>query len=334
MSAVIISPANLVTAPAHCALAIALPLDHDAFSADLAAGTSHDFSSSTLRGTRPEVAWAKTGAPLAELCGGLLQLAETLGVKVLREARLGDLAALFRDHSVVTIVAHWRGALLVGADLRDEPSILLERIRAGTDPLCRDLAERLTPALTDPVLARPTLNDRRSAFAQLVNGTVIRSGRPLPGCVAPVPNGVMVAIDDLTLESLHRDRLDRSFPDLLRPGNRVELRDGLHSPASIAATVPSSWNGIVDFVICRSAYLAHTVKDRKPERQIITNVHEVIPGVRLRIQMELYRRLAKAERNYAVELMAIFRELAETDLRPPRNSILKSFFRFFQGDQS
>jgi len=89
----------------------------------------------------------------------------------------------------------------------------------------------------------------------------------------------------------------------------------LYPAPEIAACLPEHWNGTIAFAICRSAYLAHQVKAGRAQRRVITNLHEVVPGIRLRIQKELYRRLARSGGNYADELIALHMALAAT--RPP-----------------
>jgi hypothetical protein len=301
-----------VTSPECCALALALPLDRDAFIADSDADSKKDYVRSALRGRPAEKVWAEDGLPLAELCRDLLAVAEDLGVTTVAMACQADLRSLFRNREVVTIVAHWRGAALVGADFTQEPKALIEAIRSGEDQLCRDLAGRLPFARTDAALSLP-VRRQRAELAELLNETVIRSDRPIPGALESSGN-VPVVIDELSLRSRQRARLDAAFPTMLHPGNRLELRDGLHGPSEIAACVPEEWSGTVDFAICQSAYLAHEVKNGRIQRQVITNLHEVVPGVRLRIQKELYRRLARGG-NYANELIELFIEISAA--RPP-----------------
>lgn len=300
------------TPPDRCSLALALPLDRDAFLADIEAGPERDFARGMLRGRPAERVWAEDGLPLAELCRELLRLAEDLGVATVESTKLADLSGLFHNREVVTLVAHWRGAALVAADFVEEPRALIAAIRSGRDPLCCDLARRLPSERIDYVLSLPGPR-QHSELAELVNETVIRSDRALPGVVESRGN-LPVAIDELSLRSRQRARLDGAFPSLLRPGNRLELRDGLRTPGEIAACVPNAWGGYIDFAICQSAHLAHEIKKGRAERHVITNLHEVVPDVRLRIQKELYRRLARGG-SYMNELVELFVAVATT--RPP-----------------
>lgn len=313
------------TPPTQCGLALALPLDREAFFADLNAGFERDYVRGRIRGRRPELVWEEQGMPLAKLCNELAHLAAELGVEIMMTARLSDLANLFRACSVVTIVAHWRGATLVADDILKEPALFLEQLRATPSPFCRAIVERLIPSATERMLSLATAGRRAAALAELLN-SIITSERPLPGCVEAA-RGATVIIDDLSLHSMHRHLLDEALPDLVRPGNRIELRDGFHSAEAVTSTVPRGWSGIIDFAICHSAYLAHQVKAGRPERRIITNVREVLPGIRLRIQKELYRRLAGGSVNYAEELMAIFIALQHTWLQPASYH----FGRFLRG---
>jgi hypothetical protein len=116
-------------------------------------------------------------------------------------------------------------------------------------------------------------------------------------------------IDDLTLRSRHRSCLDKAFPDYFRPGNQIELRDGLHSPEALATCIPEGWRGILDLAICNSSYAAHIIKSGLSTRRIVTNNNKVVPGIRLRIQKHLYGSLVAGDRNYATELIGLYREL-------------------------
>jgi hypothetical protein len=310
--------ADLVSATplARCALAIALPLDRQAFLADVTSEPEKDYVRGMLRGRQPEAAWEEDGQPLAELCGELLALSRRLGVKTVCCAGLSDIACLFGDSEVVTIVAHWRGAAFFPGDFIQDPATLIEKIRSGDDALCFDLAQRLQTTDIDVLLALHG-NRQRARFAEILNEIAVNSDRPLPN-VLNNNAGMPVVLDELSLRSLQRARLDAAFPNFLKPGNRLELRSGMHSPAEIAASMSDAWIGIVDFAICQSAYLAHAVKNNRAHRRIITNQHAVVPGIRLRIQKELYRRL-KTGGNYASELMALY--VALTELRRPAQAI-------------
>jgi hypothetical protein len=243
------------------------------------------------------------------------EIGDELGVLVCAQSSLVGLSEAFRHRCVVTIVAHWRAALLVASDFVGEPAALFDAIRAGNSEVHRDLAARLDPARVRDVLASANPRMRAGNAAELLNVAVITSDHPLPGCH---PGGGEIVYRPL-LEMRHRDVLDAAFPDLLRPGNRVELRNGLHSPHAVAACIPEGWSGIVDLALCHSAVVAKAIKDGRPERRVAYSQNEVVPTIRLRIVRDLYRRLAQGERNYGQELFDIFKSLSALALEPHRS---------------
>jgi hypothetical protein len=294
------------TPPALCALAVAVPLTREAFEADLEAGAAMDFSSKELlRGKPREDAWQENGLPLATLCYEVCADAGALGVTVVERATLETVAQLFVRHEVVTILGHWRGPELLGADFRVDSRIFVDHIRRARDPLGWAIADRLQKEAVEQALAHPDRAARDAAFAELVETRVIGGDEPL---TSAVPSG-SVLIDRPSLRARHRALLDAAYPDMLKPGNRVELRDGLHSPEALAACLPLGWTGVVDLALCQSAYVAHIVKGGQTHVRVVYNQNEVILSVRLRLLRALYRILAQSGCNYAAGLMELFRLL-------------------------
>jgi hypothetical protein len=296
------------TSPAHCALAVAVPLTREAFMADLDAGATMDFSrKELLRGKPPDAAWQENGLVLATLCRDVCMEAADLGVTVVEAATLDKLPVLFEEHGVVTIVGHWRGPELLGADFKVDSRVFIDRIYGSSDPLGRAIADRLGGAELEQVLKYPEREARAAAVAELVDTRVIAGYEPLPG-VLPLGS---VLIDRPSLQARHRATLDTAYPDMLNPGNRVELRDGLHSAAAFAACVPPDWAGIVDLALCQSAYVAHIVKSGRTDVRVVLNKNEVILSVRLRILRALYRMLWENHCNYGAGLIELFRRMGK-----------------------
>jgi hypothetical protein len=144
-------------------------------------------------------------------------------------------------------------------------------------------------------------------MAELLNSTVINTDEPLPGC--PIDEDEMVYRPWLRLR--HRELLDERFGDLLRPGNLVELRDGLHSAGTIANQISDMWTGIIDLAMCFSTSPATIIKSGRTGRRVISSNKQVIPEIRLRIIRDLYRKLVDTEVNYASELVFMVRNLRE-----------------------
>jgi hypothetical protein len=298
------------TPPARCALAVAVPLTKEAFQADLDAGAAMDFSrKELLRGKPPDDAWRENGLALAALCREMCTEAAGLGVTVVESATLDRIPALFAGHEVVTILGHWRGPDLLGADFRVDPRAFVDWIYGSSDPLGRAIVDRLRGAALEQALKRPERRAREAALAELVDTRVIAGDEPLPGALPPGP----VLIDRPSLQARHRAMLDAAYPDMLEPGNRVELRDGLHSAEALAACLPPDWAGIADLALCQSAYVAHVVKGGRTGIRVVLNKNEVILSVRLRMLRALYRMLAKNDCNYGAGLIDLFRRLGKME---------------------
>jgi hypothetical protein len=301
------SPADLETAtpPSACALVLSLPLTRAAFEADLEMSDGMDYSRHhLLLGRSPDQAWNEDGARIAL---ELASVAMDLGVLVCCASTLPCIGTVFRARSVITVVAHWRGSSLRASDFRDDPKLMVESIRAGTDDLRRTLARRLDSVELGRVLGAAGFDRRAALMAELLNKAVIDSDYPLPGCAAL--RGELVYRPWLRLR--HRQLLDDAFPGLLRPGDRIELGDGLHAPEQIAEALPAGWSGIVDLALCHSALAAKVIKAGRTERRVAFNNNEVVPEVRLRMLRDLYRRLDGGSRNYATELAWMFRNLRD-----------------------
>jgi hypothetical protein len=299
---------DAATPPSTCALVLSLPLTRADFDADLLMGEAMDYSRhNILVGRSPEQAWNQDGAQIATVARELATVASELGVLVCCAPTLSCISALFRVCSVVTVVAHWRGASLRGSDFRREPKLMLEDIGCGRDELRCALAQRLDRADIERVLGAASFARRAALMAELLNKSVIDSDVPLPGCAAP--NGELVYRPWLRFR--HRQLIDAVFSDLLSPGNQIELRDGLYAPCEIAEAIPENWSGIVDLALCQSAAAAKVIKDGRTDRRVAFNNNEVVPGVRLRILRDLYQRLDRHGGNYAIELAAIFRNLRD-----------------------
>jgi hypothetical protein len=304
------SRADLETAtpPSACSLVLGLPMDRKDFEADLQFGAERDYSRNHLQlGRSVDEAWNEDGQPIADSANELAEVASGLGVLVCRAGSLKCVAPMFKSHAVVTFVAHWRASELRRSDFRAEPAELASRILGGTDEFSRALAGRLGQTQLAAALSGPDFATRAGAMAELLNTQVVNSDNPLPGCEAP--SAEIVYRPWLRLR--HRQLLDEAFSDVLRPGNMIELRDGLHPPAMIAQRIPEGWSGIVDLAMCSSTAAAKIIKAGRSERLVFASNNEVVPQIRLRILREVYRRLADERRNYAHELAWIVRSLRD-----------------------
>lgn len=196
--------------------------------------------------------------PIAELVASALEL----GVDVVRRATLADVRAATATSDVVIVFAHWKGYEFVGDDLglQAAPLALLQRAAQSPTPLGRWLEGRLDAlAGTGPSSTR--LLDRvRALFrprppANLVELLGEALNAPLR---EPAPERVVDGILETPVIRLSRRRadIDRLFDGLVRPGNRLELFDGMHSMEQLAAAIAPTFRGWLDLTTCTSAVLA------------------------------------------------------------------------------
>jgi hypothetical protein len=301
------------TRPEECALLVAVPLTRNAFLSDLEDTTRHDFARFVTGIGEPATAWCEQGYFFAELVKRVMDTAESYGVRVVREARLSDVTDTFSDFpAVVTIVAHWRGADLAGRDIRGEPKEIVERIaNALSGQTARNAVSELLggfQANLSAVLAHEDRDERRSFFAKLLNEQILESNRLLPFFLPPVGVETTV-VSDLWLRTWNRDFLDACAGGLILPGNRLELRDGLHDTRAIAACVPEAWSGQVDLTVCHSALLGQVIKDGRSDRRFALRKKPVDILLSLTVLLLLYRDIGTGSHNYLARLAALFREL-------------------------
>jgi hypothetical protein len=268
-----------------------------------------DYARWVARGEEPEEAWATFGTHFVEKVDELIEAANVSRIGVVPRATRADFAQAFASETeVVILVAHWRGSRLAGQDLLRNPETCAAAIShsAPSDlpwETMQEIRLRVSAALDDTSLKLPA-PERRSRFADRLNKKVIR-GSPLPGVIEPAW-GEHVVVSDLWLETRHRDVLDLCAKDTIVPGNRVELRDGLHSPSSLAALVPEQWAGLIDLGMCRSVVLGHRIKQGRSDRGMIVRINTVDPTFTLTLMRRLFFELRTGTINYALRYSELF----------------------------
>ena len=255
----------------------------------------------------PGTAWERDGEPVAAVASDLLHATEALGVLVAATPTLDNVTDLFRARSHVTLVAHWKGAALTRDDILVEPSTLIERLQSTSGAVAEVISRRLHRADLAAALGKQNSPARRGAAAELLNLLIIDDDNPLPGVLGSEREMVYRP----WLRAQHRRLLDEMCPDLLVPGNRIELRDGLHTPSAIVQRIDPQWAGVIDLALCHSAVAATTFKAGNCARRIAFNHEKILPQVRLPVLRVLYHRLAGGGRNYATELRLLMRSLSD-----------------------
>lgn len=196
--------------------------------------------------------WA--AAPYAALA----QRASEMGCDVRHAATLADLAAAARPGRIVVMISHWKGARFMNDDF-------LPGLAAGLDPSLKDrpgpLAAWVRAAIKPPprllgLWRKAPLRPKEALRAALS----ARIAEALPDGVA--------RIEELptTQASRRREQLDGWLDGQVRPGNRLELFDGLHSREAVAEAVAGLSGGVLDLTVCNGAYLGDYVRSRTDNR--------------------------------------------------------------------
>ena len=70
----------------------------------------------------------------------------------------------------------------------------------------------------------------------------------------------------ITRAASRRDEIDELFQGLLRPGNRLELWDGLHDKWEVESAIAPEFDGVLDLSACNSSVLANFLNARRGYR--------------------------------------------------------------------
>jgi hypothetical protein len=88
-----------------------------------------------------------------------------------------------------------------------------------------------------------------------------------PGEDARGRDGVDIVLEsEVTRKARRRDELDELFHGLLRPGNRLELFDGLHAKEVVDDALDQRFDGMLDLTTCNSTVLADFLARRRRQR--------------------------------------------------------------------
>lgn len=299
------------TWPHECALLVAPALDFESFEKDVEmAGSSipaqqarGDYAFQMVRALpKPDVktAWCKDGQGVALLCRELISDAESVDVKVCREATRQQLIKATNDGaSVVVLVAHWRGSRVSATDLRMEalPDALYA-LQTSSDPFERNLLERL-----DSIMSSSEGAPKASVIADLISTAICeQAGHPN----SRPDDGFMNASHRACTIGAVRDRVDELFCDFLVPGNCLEFRDGYHKASAVAGMFSEDWSGVVDLAVCHSLYLAEAIKSGRDDRRVLTNEFAKQPERCLPELRETFLRLSSGEQNYIKLRLEVF----------------------------
>ncbi|MGH8070205.1 MAG: hypothetical protein ACRERE_34155 [Candidatus Entotheonellia bacterium] len=222
-----------------------------------------------------ESAWENEHRPwVADPFGELMEAALRLDVDVRTQATLATLREVTAQRSVVVVFAHWKGPEIVYEDLVApvDECAFVERVRENDRPLNRWLLDRFRNiGLREATAISPV---RRWPFWPFAS----RHDQPLHGILdeclsAEIPEHLSVedGVDEvlehqMTRAARRRDTLNALFQGLLRPGNRLELFDGLHAKEVVESIIAPDFEGVLDLTTCTSTVLADFIAARRDLR--------------------------------------------------------------------
>ena len=185
---------------------------------------------------------AAVGAPLAKLS----DMARSCGVVVIESADLHALREAARRAATIVIVAHWKAHEFVASDFLPQFESEGRTRLAGSD---RPIAGWLRRQ-TDPLPWYRTYFQQPNTLRRALNLL------PLADLVDQPALGDADQFVELpaTRAARRRSDADALFADLVRPGNRLELFDGLHSREAVADAL-AGFSGTVDLTMCTSTWL-------------------------------------------------------------------------------
>jgi hypothetical protein len=209
---------------------------------------------------------------IAGVATELVRQATAMGAGVWSGAGLQDLRSALATHTAVILLAHWRGSNISESDLlpgwHDRVTDLLK-----SD--CAPLGIVLRNADLGSELFRPEV------FVRALNMAIERGAFR---CFFPHGLGQRVALHKRVSETLSRDMVDAALKGCIRPGNLLELFDGLHAAGVLVDTVPSSFHGVLDLSCCNSSVPATLLRFERGDAFSIFSNDNLLPPV---LQMEL-----------------------------------------------
>jgi hypothetical protein len=248
------------------ALVFGIPLDRGDFMRR-AASSSWDYGRQLLSTRSAEEAFGNLYAPVCAAAQELTERAKRAGVSVYATCTLEDLSQACARHAVVVLVAHWRGSRVVDGDISGECADTIRR--ATTGPLAC-VAVHLAEA-------RPSVRGLAAALNRTIEAGTLWQ-------FLPSGLGHQLLAGRLVLDALSRDVLDASLPAHLKPGNQLELADGLYSMGAIADAMPREGANVFDLSCCTSSVLGTYLKlVRGDELDIIMGDQLIVPAPQVRM---------------------------------------------------
>jgi hypothetical protein len=197
--------------------------------------------------------------PIEELIGK----ARMLGAKM-AQGTLPELKRASAQSKVVVVMAHWKDSHVEFDDLTSGVPREVWRQRASQHSssiaqwLAAKFGEKGTSAI-DEILGE-------SLNIELPEDT-------------ESPHLTRICESEVSRAARRRQELDSIFQEMIRPGNRLELLDGLHPKEAVEAMVAPHFDGVIDFAACTSTILADYVAHRRRNRVSLVQAPNAIEFV-------------------------------------------------------
>jgi hypothetical protein len=276
-------------------LAVALPFSLDEVRRQLALPHRYDYARAMqgpTGGASGELVWEAHLEPVVAHLDSLLPELRELGVEVTPRITRDELRLLFQRSRLVTLIAHWKGARLLPGDLPD-PVTLAQRILREQSRVCDLLRSLIDRAALQRVADAPNgpISTHRVALTRVLNGAIASETRLFR---SNLPEHIQLMLLPLEREEFNRQQLDAWFEELIVPGNRIELQDGLLTETEFAELIPANFVGTIHAANCHSVLLERCITT--PTRRVLAS-EDVLPPLMV---LELYLTVVRMLRNSEV----------------------------------
>jgi hypothetical protein len=229
-----------------CALLFATPVSREEFDEAARPDRVSDYLAGQFRGRTAAELWAEQYRNTADTAQQLDRTARELGVAVFRRATLADFAKATCLYGCIIVFAHWRGVIYRESDFQVDAREIANRIRC--DAILRSI--RFEQTGVQPLLDALNAAVTSMSLLDTLPAAIAADGRRTP----------------VLGRTLCRDLIDERLYGMVKPGNRMEFADGLHTPSDVERALCSTFNGELDLAMCNSAALATVIDLRRGSR--------------------------------------------------------------------
>lgn len=257
-----------------------------------------------------QVASAPNVGTLFSELSRLVDTATAAKVTVFRDADLSDLARAGQFNHVC-LFTHWKGHWITQADFK---GVAWAALACAARHAWAGFAPGL-PGYPDP----QSPQDLRKTLNSLVEA----------GCAMFPSSEEERALEDQNLgisydadfmAAMNREFLDDAFgSETLRPGNRLELSDGLARPDHIAAAIGDATQS-VSLMACHSNVLQQVLATERPNLRVVGTTMELTPTVWAAFVAHVFESARDGRTPFLMDLVHGIRDLSQRGQKAVRAS--------------